>query len=90
MPTPYQIGWFTTGRDKAARDLFVAVQTAIRRREMDAETAFVFCNRDPGEALETNLFIRLVNACNLPFVSVSNKKLKADIGAAEKRSGGGR
>lgn len=88
MPTPYQIGWFTTGRDKAARDLFVAVQTAIRRREMDAETAFVFCTRDPGEALGANLFIRLVNACNLPFVSVSYKKFKAAIGDGRKTAGG--
>jgi phosphoribosylglycinamide formyltransferase-1 len=88
MPTPYQIGWFTTGRDKAARDLFVAVQTAIRRREMDAEISFVFCNRDPGEALETNLLIRLVNACNLPFVSVSYKKLKAAIGDGRKTASG--
>ena len=86
MPTPYQIGWFTTGRDKAARDLFVAVQTAIRRREMDAETAFVFCNRDPGVAMETNLLFRLVNACNLPFVSISFKKFREAVGGEKKAS----
>ena len=79
MATPYQIGWFSTGRDKAARDLFVTVQTAIRRREIDAEVAFVFCNRDPGEALDTNLLIRLVNACNLPLISVSYQKFKETV-----------
>jgi len=88
LATPYQIGWFSTGRDKAARDLLMTVQTAIRRHEIDAEMVFVFCNRDPGEALETNLFIRLVNACNLPFVSVSYQKFRAGATLAAKSSGG--
>lgn len=88
MATPYQIGWFSTGKDKAARDLLMTVQTAIRRHEIDAEMVFVFCNQDPGEALETNLFIRLVNACNLPFVSVSYQKFRAGVTPAAKSSGG--
>jgi hypothetical protein len=39
---PYQIGWLSTGRDKAARDLLITVQKAIAQRELDAEIAFVF------------------------------------------------
>jgi folate-dependent phosphoribosylglycinamide formyltransferase PurN len=84
---PYQIGWFSTGRDKAARDLLMTVQTASRRRELNAEIAFVFCNRDPGESMETNLFLRLVNACQIPFVSVSYQKFKAKLNTSRKTSG---
>lgn len=72
----YSIGWFTTAKDKATRDLFMAVQTAIRRRELGAEISFVFCNRDPGEDPETNLLIRLVNSFNIPLISISSSKFE--------------
>ena len=46
----YQLGWFSTGRDKAARDLLTAVNSNIKRGEIEAEIAFAFCNRGPGES----------------------------------------
>jgi len=56
----YQLGWFSTGRDKAARDLLQAVQSSIKSGEIEAEIAFVFCNREPGESQESDLFLKLV------------------------------
>ena len=56
----YKLGWFSTGRDKAARDLLEAVQNSIRRGEIKAEIVFVFSSREPGESEESNLFFRLV------------------------------
>jgi phosphoribosylglycinamide formyltransferase-1 len=43
----YRIGWFSTGRDKAARDLLTAVVNAIDGGEIEAEIRFVFCSREP-------------------------------------------
>ena len=49
----YQIGWFTTGRDKAARDLLTAVHDSIKQGEIEARIAFVFCSREFGESKES-------------------------------------
>ncbi|GAH51765.1 unnamed protein product, partial [marine sediment metagenome] len=52
----YKLGWFSTGRDKAARDLLQAVDSSIKRGEIKAEIAFAFSNREPSEARESDLF----------------------------------
>ncbi|GAI78673.1 unnamed protein product, partial [marine sediment metagenome] len=44
----YQLGWFSTGRDKAAGDLLQVVNSGIKQGEIKAEIAFVFSNREPG------------------------------------------
>ncbi len=72
----YQLGWFSTGRDKAARDLLTAVKSSIKQGEIEAEIAFVFCNREPGEAKESDLFIRLVKDCHIPLVCFSYQEFK--------------
>ncbi len=56
----YQLGWFSTGRDKAARDLLQAANSSIRLDKIRAKIAFVFCNREPGESQESDLFLKLV------------------------------
>jgi phosphoribosylglycinamide formyltransferase-1 len=77
----YQLGWFSTGRDKAARDLLTVVQRSIALGEIEAEIAFVFCNREPGEARESDLFLKLVESYGLPLVCFSYRKFKAGKGA---------
>jgi phosphoribosylglycinamide formyltransferase-1 len=74
----YKLGWFSTGRDKAARDLLTVVQRSIALGEIEAEIAFVFCNREPGEARESDLFLKLVESYGLPLVCLSYRKFKAD------------
>jgi phosphoribosylglycinamide formyltransferase-1 len=61
----YKLGWFSTGRDKAARDLLTVGQRSIARGETQAEIAFVFCNREPGETRESDLFLKLVESYGL-------------------------
>ena len=72
----YQLGWFSTGRDKAARDLLVAVQNSIQMGEIRAEIAFVFSNRERGEAEEGDRFFRLVDGYHIPLISFSYPKFK--------------
>ncbi len=76
----YQIGWFSTGRDKAARDLLRAVQERIEKGEIKARIAFVFSNREPGEARESDLFLELARSYRLPLVCLSYEKFKAKHG----------
>ena len=76
----YQLGWFSTGRDKAARDLLQTVISSIKRSEIEAEIAFVFSSREPGESKDGDLFLRLVEDESLPLVCFSYQRFKARIG----------
>ncbi|MBA7476851.1 Phosphoribosylglycinamide formyltransferase [subsurface metagenome] len=78
--TMYQLGWFSTGRDKAARDLLKTVNSSIRQGEIKAEIAFVFSNREPGESEESDLFLKLVEDYHIPLICFSYQKFKASRG----------
>ena len=77
MAVMYQLGWFSTGRDKAARDLLEAVYSRIAGGEIKAEIAFVFCNREPGESKESDLFLKLVEDYHIPLICFSYQKFEA-------------
>jgi phosphoribosylglycinamide formyltransferase-1 len=72
----YKLGWFSTGRDKAARDLLTVVQRSIALGETQAEIAFVFCNCEPGEFKESDLFLKLVKSYGIPLVCFSYQKFR--------------
>ena len=74
----YRLGWFSTGRDKAARDLLKAVQSSINQGQIKAEIDFVFTNREPGESEESDLFFELVQSYNIPLVCFSFQRFKAN------------
>jgi len=77
----YQLGWFSTGRDEAARDLLTVVQRSITLGEIEAEIAFVFCNHEPGESKETDLFLKLVKSYSIPLICFSYRRFKAKKGS---------
>jgi phosphoribosylglycinamide formyltransferase-1 len=80
MVTMLKIGWFSTGRDKAARDLLTAVKDSISRREIEGEIAFVFCSRERGESKQSDLFLDLVKAYNIPLICFSYQKFRGELG----------
>jgi phosphoribosylglycinamide formyltransferase-1 len=75
-----KLGWFSTGRDKAARDLLTVAQRSIALGEIRAETAFVFCNREPGESRQSDMFHRLAKSYGLPLITFSSRNFKAGRG----------
>jgi phosphoribosylglycinamide formyltransferase-1 len=70
------IGWFSTGRDQAARQLLQAVQNKVSRGDINGKISFVFSNRESGEAKESDLFFELVRSYNIPLVCLSHKNFK--------------
>ena len=76
----YEVGWFSTGRDKAARDLLEAIWRAIKKGDVPAELSFVFCSRDRGEEIESDLFIEQVEDYGLPLITYSFKKHRKQMG----------
>jgi len=74
-----RLGWLSTGRDEAARDLLKTVREAIGRGEVKAEIAFVFSNREPGEAPDSDLLFRLVKGYKIPLLSLSSSSFGVSI-----------
>lgn len=68
------IGWFSTGRDEAARQLLQTVRDRIHGGDIDRKISFVFSNREPGESNESDLFFELVRSYNILLVCLSHKK----------------
>jgi folate-dependent phosphoribosylglycinamide formyltransferase PurN len=72
-----RIGWFSTGRDPAARDLLTAAHDAMRSGGVNAQIDFVFLSRAPGESRESDRFIELVKSYGLPLVCFSYQQFKS-------------
>lgn len=70
------IGWFSTGRDEAARQLLQVVQQSISAGDIKGKINFVFSNREPGESRESDLFFELVRSYGIPLVYFSYRKFK--------------
>jgi len=76
----YKIGWFSTGNTKACRDLLETAQTSIRQGEIEGEITFVFCNRERGDSKQSDLFLDLVEAYNIPLICFSYQKFRGELG----------
>ena len=75
-----QIGWLSTGRDRAARDLLQTVCTSMERGEIQSEIIFVFSNREPGEKKESDAFFELVQGYQIPLICLSSDRFKEKFG----------
>ena len=70
------IGWFSTGRDEAARQLLQVAWESIEAGEIQDKISFVFSNREPGEAKESDMFFELVRSYDIPLICYSHRKFK--------------
>jgi folate-dependent phosphoribosylglycinamide formyltransferase PurN len=82
-----RIGWFTTARGPGSRGMYEAVTSAIAAGVLDAEFAFVFCNRDPGEDPITDSFLRLVEANGHRLLTKSSVGYRRAAGGRLSRPG---
>ncbi|MBI4215936.1 MAG: phosphoglycerate transporter [Chloroflexi bacterium] len=69
----YRIGWFSTGRDKAARELLAAVVGEQASGRLKAQISFVFSHCEPGESRESDHFFRQVRGYGIPLVCLSSR-----------------
>jgi phosphoribosylglycinamide formyltransferase-1 len=75
----YKIGWFSSGRDEAARELLTVVWDSIKSGFIPAEFEFVFSNREKGQDSETDAFFDLVNEYGIPPISYSSKNYETEL-----------
>ncbi len=75
----FKFGWFSTGRDQAAIDLFQVIYDGIRKRDILAEISFVFTNRQKKEALITDEFLKIIECYDLPLLSLSSQRFLPNL-----------
>lgn len=81
------IGWFSTGRDAAARELLSIAQSNIDNGIINGKIIFSFSNRELGESIESDLYFNLVNKLEIPLITYSSKVFNKsnDIKGIEKK-----
>jgi folate-dependent phosphoribosylglycinamide formyltransferase PurN len=76
-----KLGWFSTGKGEGSRQLLQAVQQSISNGDIDGKIIYVFCNREPGESEQTDMFFKLVQSYGIPLVYFSSKKFRERLPA---------
>jgi phosphoribosylglycinamide formyltransferase-1 len=74
------IGWFSTGRGEGSRRLLAAVHREITSGRLDARIATVFCNREPGEDENSDVFLEQARGYDLPVVTLSSRDFRRRLG----------
>ncbi len=87
----YEIGWFSTGRDKAARDLLQVVYGNIKEGKLsNLKVSFVFSNRERGDARESDFFFELAKDLGIQVISFSSSSFGPELrkrGLEEEKTG---
>ena len=71
-----RIGWFTTANGPGSRGMFTAVLDAIQSGALTAKFEFVFVSRERGQTDPTDDFMDLVEANDIPLVTLSSLKFR--------------
>jgi phosphoribosylglycinamide formyltransferase-1 len=75
----YTFGWFSTGRDEAARQLLSEAWRSIENGMIPAKLGFVFCDRELGEDRDSDLFMELVKNLKIPLFSLSSRGFEPSL-----------
>jgi phosphoribosylglycinamide formyltransferase-1 len=75
----HKIGWFSSGRDEAARELLKVVYDSIQTGFINAEFDFVLSNRERGQDMESDAFFDLAGNYGIPLVCYSSRKFQPEM-----------
>jgi phosphoribosylglycinamide formyltransferase 1 len=68
-----RVGWLSTGRDQAACNLLSDVVARAQQDDVPLDIGAVFCDRERGEAPESDRFLDLVDRLGIPAVTLSSR-----------------
>jgi phosphoribosylglycinamide formyltransferase-1 len=68
-----RVGWLSTGRDQAALNLLADIVARAQQDGVSLDIGAVFCDRERGEAPESDAFLDLVERLDLPLVTLSSR-----------------
>ncbi len=72
----YEIAWFSTARGPTSRLLLKEAHDAVQRGDLNVRFSFVFCNRERGEAEDTDRFLDQVESYGIPLLTLSSTRLR--------------
>ncbi len=81
----YRIGWLSTGRDTAARNLLKAVRDDILSNDIPASIDWIFCHRETGDAaaneeyIQREMFFDMAAEFSIPVATLSHVKFKPEL-----------
>jgi len=81
------LGWFSSGRGPGSRRLLATVHEEIGAGRLDARIAFVFCNREPDQDPQTDLFLEQARGYGLPLICLSSLRFRRERGESRARPG---
>lgn len=79
-----EFGWWTTGRDQAAVDLFDAVWRAIKEGVIPGKISYVFCSKAKGEGVHSDRLMDTASMLGLPVVNISAAGFMPELRAADR------
>ena len=82
-----RLAWFATGKGTSSKLLFERTSAAIAARDLDAEIAVVFCNRERGQSTNTDAFLESVAGQGTPLVTLSSGAWRKRVGGAISKPG---
>lgn len=80
-----RIGWFSTGRDPAARNLLKEVRDDILENDVPAVIEWIFCHRETGDApaneeyIQREMFFDMAAEFGIPVATQSHVKFKPEL-----------
>ena len=75
----FRFGWFSSGRDFAARQLLQATWERMTEGFIPGEITFVFCDRERGEAEQSDLFLDLAEELGLQSITFSSRRFRPEL-----------
>lgn len=79
------IGWFSTGRDPAARNLLQTVHEDLVGNKVPAKIEWIFCHRETGDAApneeyrQREMFFELAASLDIPVATLSHVKFLPEL-----------
>lgn len=67
----YGFGWWSTGRDVDALNLFNTVHDACRGGVIPGIFSYCFISREPGESRRSDQLIKRIKECGIPLITLS-------------------
>ncbi len=75
----FNLAWFSTSRDEAARELLQVVVDSIAEGTIPARVSYVFSNRESGEAEESDGFFELVKNLGIRLICFSSSNFETAL-----------
>lgn len=75
-----RVGWFSSGRGEGSYGLLKAALDTIETGDLPVELPFVFINRVKGQTKRTDRFLELVEAHDIPLVTLSSRDFRRSHG----------